>query len=155
MFAAKIRPAQYTDYKAVSELGDAVYAGNYEESAASVASKITGYPAGCFVADLDGVIGYILSFPYRLGQSYPLNATYEPVAESDCYYIHDLCVAPEFRRKGVASELLEPILAQKWPVIGLVAVQGSSKFWRLHGFLSFAAVQYNGKKAEYMLRIAA
>ena len=150
-----IRPTKTSDYAAVNEIGSASYPQNYYEGDESFESKMSGYPAGCFVADLDGIVGYVISFPYIIGQPYPINEHYKPVAGPDCYYIRDLCVRNEFRGYNIASQLLEPVLAKKWSVFGLVAVQNSSAFWRKFGFRGFAVLNYYGRKAEYMLRIHA
>jgi ribosomal protein S18 acetylase RimI-like enzyme len=149
-----IRPTTPTDYAAVSALGSAIHSADYAESEECFTSLMRHAASGCFVADLDGIIGYVISFPYRLGQVYPRNSPYTPVEEPDCYYIHDLAVLPEFRGKGVATQLARQVLAQEWPVVGLVAVNGSRGFWWKLGFRGFAVISYGGHKAEYMLRLA-
>jgi ribosomal protein S18 acetylase RimI-like enzyme len=146
-----IRPTKISDYPAVNAIGTASYQENYFEGELSFESKMRGYPDGCFVADLDGVVGYVISFPYKLGMPYPIDSMFELVNNPDCYYIHDLCVLDEFRGKGIAKRLAERVLG--WPIVGLVAVGGSGKFWRKFGFLGFASIDYYGLKAEYMLRI--
>lgn len=146
-----IRPTKISDYPAVNAIGTASYPENYAEDELSFNSKMQGYPDGCYVADLDGVVGYVISFPYVLGRIYPINTAFELTMEPDCYYIHDLCVLDEFRGKGIAKKLAESVLS--WPVIGLVAVMKSRGFWQQFGFQSFASIKYCGKKAEYMLRI--
>lgn len=148
-----IRNVSEKDYAAVNAIGTAGYPRNYYEGDASFESKMSGYPDGCFVADLDGIIGYVISFPYVLGQPFPLGEIYSPVENPDCYYIHDLCVMKEFRGRGIAKKLAERILESKWGVIGLVAVLGGEKFWKQFGFRSFAEIKYAGQRAEYMLLI--
>jgi len=149
-----IRPVKPADYPAVNMLGTRSYEESYYESEESFASKMAGYPDGCFVADLDGIVGYVISFPYKLGQACPLNQLFELVPKPDCYYIHDLCVLEDFRGKGVATQLAERVLARKWEVTALVAVNGTGSFWRRFGFQAFAVVNYHGNKAEYMLKLA-
>jgi len=151
--AVWIRPTKISDYPAVNAIGTASYPECYYEGDASFESKMMGYPDGSFVADLDGVVGYVISFPYILGKPYPLDTAFKPVAWPDCYYIHDLCVLKEFRGNGIANKLAEQILAKDWNVFALVSVAGSGKFWRKLGFRGFAAINYYGRKAEYMLLI--
>jgi len=150
---ATIRPVKISDYSAVNAIGTANYSSNYYEGAKSFESKMAGYPEGCFVADVDGVVGYVISFPYVLGKPYPLNELFTPTPNPDCYYIHDVCVAPEFRGKGIAKQLAERVFAADWDILCLVAVQKSNAFWRKLGFRGFAALEYYGQKAEYMLWI--
>lgn len=150
---ANIRKTKSSDYPAINTLGTANYPKNYDETDESFNSKMAGYPEGCFVADLDGIIGYVVSFPYLLGKQYPANEPYAPVASPDCYYIHDLTVSPDFRRKGIATQLAKKVLQAHWEVTGLVAVGGSRGFWQTLGFRGFAHIDYYGLKAEYMLLI--
>jgi ribosomal protein S18 acetylase RimI-like enzyme len=148
-----IRPTLPTDYAEVNALGNAHHLATYNESDESFNSKMAGYPEGCFVAELDGIVGYLISFPYTLGRVCLLNEMYGPVQHPDCYYIHDVCVLPDFRGMGIARKLAERVLDGEWNVVGLVAVAGSGGFWRRLGFRGFAAIEYAGRKAEYMLRI--
>lgn len=148
-----IRPTKTSDHPAVSAIGTASYPDNYYEGDGSFESKMIGYPEGCFVADLDGVVGYIISFPYLLGKPYPIDEYFVPVEDPNCYYIHDLCVAEEFRGKKIASRLAEKVLEKNWQVFGLIAVLGSGRFWSRFGFRGFAVIDYYGRKAEYMLLI--
>lgn len=151
--AVCIRPTKISDYPAVNAIGTASYADNYDEDSSNFDSLMRGYPDGSFVADLDGVVGYVVSFPYTLGRPFPLDSVFKPATQPDCYYIHDLCVLQEFRGKGIANKLAEQILAKDWNVFALVSVAGSGKFWRRLGFRGFAAIEYYGRKAEYMLFI--
>jgi ribosomal protein S18 acetylase RimI-like enzyme len=148
-----IRPTKISDYPAVNAIGTASYPDNYYEGDASFESKMRGYSEGCFVADVDGVVGYAISFPYLIGRPYPIDEIFELEPEPNCYYIHDLCVLDEFRGKGIANKLAERVLEIQWVVIALVAVMYSSGFWRLFGFKGFASLDYYGLKAEYMLLI--
>ena len=148
-----IRPTKTSDYSAINAIGTASYPENYRADELSFNSKMQGYPDGSFVADLDGIVGYVISFPYVIGKPCPINSVFELELKPDCYYIHDLCVLDEFRGKGIANKLAERILEIKWEVVALVAVMGSNKFWRKFGFRAFASLEYYGRKAEYMLLI--
>jgi len=148
-----IRPTRSTDYAEVNALGNAHHLAEHYESDESFESKMRGYPDGCFVAELDGIVGYLISFPYTLGKLCPLNELYSPVQKPDCYYIHDVCVLPDFRGMGVAKQLAAKALEGDWAVVGLVAVAGAGGFWRKLGFREFAVIEYYGRRAEYMLRL--
>ena len=147
------RPITPKDYAAVNAIGTAEYPRNYYECDNSFESKISGYPHGCSVADLDGIVGYVISFPYVLGRPFPLGEIYSPVDNPDCYYIHDLCVLKEFRGKGIAKQLAKVALNNTWAAVALVSVVSNIKFWEKLGFRGFAEIKYGGQKAEYMLCI--
>lgn len=144
-----IRSTKISDYQEINAIKAESHPDNYHEDE----SKMQGYPEGCFVADLDGIVGYLISFPYVLGKPYPIDKKYTLVDEPNCHYIYDLCVMPEFRKMGIAKKLAKKIIEMKWPVIGLVAVMNSVGFWHKLGFRSFSEIEYYGLKAEYMLRL--
>ena len=146
----KINPKDYND---IEKIANESYLDNYHESESSFVSKIENFPDGCLVADIDGVVGYVVSFPYYLGKSFPINTKYEIVESPNCWYIHDLCVIKRFRKKGVARMLAQELIKKSWNVIALTAVQNSSKFWEKIGFLSFETIDYCNEKAEYMVFI--
>ena len=145
-----INPSEHND---VSKLATENYSEEYFESDESFSSKIKNSYEGCFVADLDGVIGYVISFPYFIGKSFPINSIYSPVDNADCCYIHDLSISKDFRNKGVARMLVDQITNANWNVICLTAVQNSHKFWNKFGFRSFFDLDYCGNKAQYMILI--
>jgi ribosomal protein S18 acetylase RimI-like enzyme len=148
-----IRLTKKSDYYEISDLGTKSYPANYYEGEESFTSKIKGCYEGCFVADLDGIIGYVISFPYLIGKSYPINKFYEKTENPDCWYIHDLCVSKEFRGKGIAKKLVETVINGKSNVFCLTAVENSENFWRRMGFRSFFELEYCGLSAKYMILV--
>ena len=145
-----INPSEHND---ISKLATENYSEDYFESDESFSSKIKNYYEGCFVADLDGVVGYIISFPYFIGKSFRINSTYVPPDNADCCYIHDLSVSKDFRNKGIAKMLAGHVLKNSWKVVCLTAVQNSERFWNKMGFRSFFELDYCGNKAQYMILI--
>lgn len=97
--AATIRKMKVEDFAAVYSLGlrcyqveDKPY--NYW-SIREVADHLEGYPDLCFVADDDGrVAGFVLGA-----------ASYELLANTG--HLEWIAVAPEYRRQGLASQLME------------------------------------------------
>ncbi len=148
-----IRHTKPGDYAEICDLGTSNYSDNYYEGEDSFISKIKGCYEGCFVVDLDGIIGYIISFPYVLGKSFPIDSFYEPVEESNCWYIYDVCVSKDFRNKGIAKNLINIILNNKSNVYSLTSIQNSQKFWNKIGFRSFFNLEYCGVEASYMILI--
>lgn len=148
----KIRFTKDSDFSNISKLGSNSYSDEYYEDDESFKSKIENCYEGCLVADVDGIVGYIISFPYIVGKSFPINSIYTPIKESNCWYIHDLCVSKDFRGKGIAADLAKNIILNK-KIIALTAVQNSESFWKNFGFRSFFEIEYCGKKAKYMMLI--
>ena len=96
-----IRHAKPEDFDFIDHIGTSSYPDNYYEGSESFRSKILGYPEGCFVCEINKeIVGYIISFPYILWEPYPINENYKKVEDSDCHYIHDLCVE-KTSRKGI------------------------------------------------------
>lgn len=149
----KIRNISPNDYSEVCDLGTKSYPENYYEGEESFTSKIKGCYEGCLVADLDGIVGYIISFPYFVGKPYPIDSFYEYSNDSNCWYIHDVCVSLDFRNKGIARILVETILNRKG-VFCLTSVLDSEPFWKKMGFRSFLEIEYYGAKAKYMMLIS-
>ncbi len=148
-----IREISDNDYKDIEEIANQSYSNQYYESQKSLVSKIENFPLGSFVADLDGVVGYIISFPYNLGEPFPINTEYNLVMDPDCWYIHDLCVINRFRNKGVGSQLVKKVLKESWNVVALTSVQNSINFWKKFGFLSFKTIKYCEGDSHYMILI--
>jgi ribosomal protein S18 acetylase RimI-like enzyme len=148
-----IRKINSKDYNEIENIANESYSEDYYESDESFISKVEKFPDGCYVADLDGVVGYVISFPYYVGKSFPINTNYEIVENPNCWYIHDLCVVERFRNKGVAKTLAKEIIKKSWNVVALTAVQNSTSFWNKFGFLSFKIVNYCNQKADYMILI--
>lgn len=150
---SKIRKITNNDYKEIEDIANESYSNQYYESEQSFISKVENFPLGSFVADVDGAIGYIISFPYYLGEPFPINTEYTLADSPNCWYIHDVCVIKRFRNKGIASQLVNRVLKESWNVVALTAVQNSIKFWRKFGFLSFKTIKYCEKEAHYMVLI--
>lgn len=145
---ANIRHTQHDEFSEICELRT----NNYEKEE-SFKSKLEGCYEGCFVADLDGIVGYIISFPYVIGESFPIDSFFEPIDDPNCWYIYDLCVAEDFRNKGIARDLAGKVIENSWNVVCLTAVQNSEGFWNKLGFRSFFKLNYCGDTADYMILI--
>jgi ribosomal protein S18 acetylase RimI-like enzyme len=147
-----IRPIRLRDIAIVSEISAANYSKTYYESEEALASKITGYMRGCFVAEVDGeIVGYAISVPWRSGKYIEPDEFYTPISNPDCLYIHDVCVKLEYRNRGIANKLITRILElEGWDKLCLVAGLSSGGFWRQFGFIHVSQVDYCDGAAEYM-----
>lgn len=146
------RLATKADFDAIENIANLTYPENYFESAGSFQSKILGYPSGCFVAEIDNVVGYVVSFPYILDEIYPINHFYKPIENPNCHYIHDLCIDKNHRKLGIAKKLLDTVLLSHPQTTVLVSVMGSENFWKKCGFTIMREVNYCNLLAYYMIR---
>lgn len=113
----------------------------YWEDAAIFAACFRLYPAGCHVVDSgDGTLGgYLIAHPGRFDTPSVLHVPLERLSEpSDCYYLHDLALAPVTRGHGLAGAAVEIVVADArragLDTIALIAVGDAHDFWHHQGF---------------------
>ena len=151
-----IRVAHPEDLPGIMHLQERSYEPSLHEPVALFESILDLSPATCFAASHDeDLAGYLLTYPvpdgYKdFGKTLPVVKGGEPTL-----YIHDLCVSPAQRGKGIARllhdgmiESLGPIKPKK--IVG-VAVQDSTGFWQKCGFEVGAPYTYPGGAAGYVI----
>lgn len=134
------------------------------EDAAVFHDRLGLYPRGCLVLG-DGahspIAGYAVGHPWLKGAPPKLDSVLGVLPEpADCFYIHDVVIAPEARGAGhsrvVVDQLLE--LAASYPSATLVSVYGTVPFWSRFGFrdagetLPPGALGAYGADARFMQR---
>lgn len=151
------------DLEDVQKIADAVHPDFYE-SPEVLAERQRLYRHGCYLLELgDRPAGYVLSHPWRYGSLPPLNAALGQLpSDADSYYVHDLALLPVTRRVGAASSIVAALskhaLAEGYPTMTLVAVNGSMPFWERHGFVVtdipelYAKLLTYDTAARYMVR---
>lgn len=113
---------------------------DYPEGEAVFSERLALHPAGCLVlAGSEGLGGYVLSHPWRLGQVPALDSLLGALpGDADAYYIHDLALLPGARGGGAASACVDRLAAHArasgFVRMALVAVGNSAGFWRRQGF---------------------
>jgi ribosomal protein S18 acetylase RimI-like enzyme len=133
------RPMLAADLPAVIAVAAQVHPG-YPEGEAVFAERLALHSAGCLVlAGGEGLAGYVLSHPWRLGQVPALDSLLGALPDPvDAYYIHDLALLPPARGSGAASacvaRLADHAHGRGLARMALVAVGASAGFWRRHGF---------------------
>jgi GNAT superfamily N-acetyltransferase len=133
------RPARAADAGAIAARAAAML-GPYGEAADVYAERIALAPEGCVVlARGDEVLGHFLSHPWRRGKVPALNAMLGALPDDpDCWYVHDVAIAPEARGGGFAASALEIVAsaarARGLDRFTLIAVDGADGFWRRLGF---------------------
>lgn len=144
-----IRSMVELDLPKVSALADEHYPPELYESLEALEQKFLAYSPGCYVA-VDGqtIIGYIFSHPW---DTRPVKLNYvdgftiplEPI----CYYVHDMLIAPAYRKRSLGRAMAEIVLAHAtldgFSRIDLVAIDDNSKrFWQRLGFKQIGGSQY-------------
>lgn len=133
------RPMATADLPVVIAVAAQVHP-DYPEGEAVFAERLALHPAGCLVlAGGEGLGGYVLSHPWRLGQVPALDSLLGALPDdADTYYIHDLALLPTARGGGAASACVERLAtharASGFARMALVAVGNSAGFWRRQGF---------------------
>lgn len=133
------RPMGIGDLPGVLAVAERVHP-DFPEDAVVFVERLRLYPAGCLVFEArDGVIGYVLSHPWRANDPPALNARLGELPDRPgTYYIHDIALLPQLRGTGAASLAVAILLAragkERLPSVSLVAVNGSAGFWQRHGF---------------------
>ncbi len=149
-----IRQLRYNEIETASKLGDKIYP-DFHESLACFQSKFNIYPQGCFgYFENNKLVGYAIGHPWN-NTPVLLNSTlYNLPSNPGFFYIHDVAVTPEFRKKNFGRELVETLFEEgirsKFTKFSLIAVNDSELFWRAFGFIPNGDVQYGKVKALKM-----
>ena len=139
------------------------YPPNYFENRNHLLAKLKSFPWGCWVAGgqnekMGDCIGYAFSHPWSNYSPPPkLNQfDFRLPKDLDCYYVHDICVAPDFRRQGVGIALTIKVLAIAaalgYSKVKLISVLNSHTYWQKFGFECIQECEYGGKPAKVMVK---
>ncbi|AKM30294.1 hypothetical protein AB870_09540 [Pandoraea faecigallinarum] len=125
------------------------------ESEAALGSRLALSPGTCWVAEDTprargeaSIAGYLFSHPWHLAAPPPLDTILDALPEApDCWYVHDMALAPRTRGAGVAGQLYAAALTAVTAVparglrsSALVAVQQSQGFWARFGYAAVTDV---------------
>ena len=161
-----IRALTLADLPALLAVQQACYGAGFVESAEVFARRLAS-PANCSlvaVRDSGELMAYLAAYHSVRGKVTPLHGDFEPVAQADTLYLHDMAVLPACAGQGLAQALLQPLwgqaMAQGLRHSALVSVQGSQGYWQRHGYapqaLADAAQRERlagyGAQAVYMVR---
>ncbi|WP_162233679.1 GNAT family N-acetyltransferase [Sphingomonas sp. Leaf62] len=138
---AQWRPARADDAPSIAALARAEL-GEYGEAADLYAERIALSAEGCWVLADDGtVVGHCISHPWhRLAPPAMHTLLGDLPPSADCWYLHDVVVAPVARGTRAVERLL-PILddiatRRAIPVLALIAVGGADAYWARQGFIA-------------------
>jgi ribosomal protein S18 acetylase RimI-like enzyme len=143
-----------TDLPAVLAVAGVVHP-DYPEDEAVFAERLRLFPDGCLVlAGDDGLRGYVVSHPCHRAAPPTLNSLLGGLpAQAGSFYIHDLALLPAARGGGaggmIVARLVEIAARAGLPCLSLVAIDGSSGFWRRQGFHELHDPALAAKLASY------
>lgn len=155
---AEWRPAVASDATAIAALARAEL-GDYGEAAELYAERIVLAPDGCWVlGGGDAIIGHCISHPWRRFNPPAMHALLGRLPpDADCWYLHDVVVAPAARGTKAVERLL-PILSDiavrnGITTFALIAVGGADAYWARQGFVAATGGAAGfGEDAVYMER---
>ncbi|WP_405610717.1 GNAT family N-acetyltransferase [Streptomyces sp. NBC_01508] len=138
--AIRIRPVAEDDWEAVVALeSDAYTPLGLCEGYAALRSRADASPGTCFLLEVaGGPAGYLLALPYPAGRYPDLARPEESGFRSRNLHLHDIVIAPAYRRRGLARRLVAHLehtaRSQGYERMSLVAVGGSEPYWSTRGF---------------------
>ncbi|MFE0809143.1 GNAT family N-acetyltransferase [Streptomyces sp. NPDC058794] len=159
----RVRRMAAGDWDTVVSLERDAYTGRgLSEGRAVLQSRAAASPDTCFVLDVGArTAGYLLALPYPF-RRYPELERAEGTATAPGpgnLHLHDIVVAPDLRRRGLARHLLRHLTGTARTRgderISLVAVGGTRPFWAARGFVPHPGVVPEGAygaDAVYMSR---
>lgn len=159
--STRVRRIRADDWDAIVALESSAYAAaGLSEQRAALQSRAHASPATCFVLEHGRTVaGYALALPYPRFRYPGLGEPERTAFRSANLHLHDLVVAEELRRRGLAGRLLGHLtaVAREWrhEHLSLVAVAGSEGYWSRRGFVphhEVAAPRHYGADALYMSR---
>lgn len=137
-----IRPLTLADVDGLLHIQTQTYGASFQEERAVFARRLAA-PHQCALGverpGEPGLLAYAVAYWSAPGQITPLNGDFAvPLAGPSALYLHDIAVLPALAGQKVAHalvvRLMEEARAQGIGAMGLVAVQGSARFWQRYGF---------------------
>ena len=115
------------------------YAPQTVEAESVIRCRLEAAPHTAWVAEnASGICAYLVGYRSRLGKLTPLGGDFEPHADGDSLYLHDLAVASGAAGCGAGRALIEHAWAQGRAAglaySALVSVQDSRAFWQKRGY---------------------
>jgi ribosomal protein S18 acetylase RimI-like enzyme len=158
------RHAQQSDLPQIGEIAARIHP-DLPERTEVISEKMRLCPDGCLVlAARDAIVGYGLSHPWMQHQIPPLDGFLEKLPpNTDCLYVHDVAVLPDYRGGGTARTYVATIevLARSSHIetLTLVSVYRTRSLWERFGFRVVASdaalrrkLESYGESATFMVR---
>lgn len=137
-----IRPLTLADVEGVLHIQAQTYGASFQEERAVFARRLAAQhqcALGVERPGEPGLLAYAVAYWSAPGHITPLNGDFAvPVEGASALYLHDIAVLPALAGQKVAHalvmRLMEGARSQGMTSMGLVAVQGSARFWQRYGF---------------------
>ncbi|MFB6726681.1 GNAT family N-acetyltransferase [Kribbella sp. NPDC056345] len=158
----RVRPISDTDWPHIAELEQAAYGPlGLSEGRHALESWRALSPETCFVLGESGAVrGYVLAMPFPYGDYPRLGMSTGALVGSPNLHLHDLAVAPAFRRTGLGREIVTHVNAvareRGFLTISLIALSGTALFWSSNGFRPDPAAPAPtgyGDNARYLTKV--
>jgi ribosomal protein S18 acetylase RimI-like enzyme len=81
----------------------------------------------------DEIVGYILTHPSVKDEVYLLNHELKVKNNRNALFIHDICINPLYRNKGIGKFLVNYI-KNEYKCIQCIALENALIFWKKQGF---------------------
>jgi GNAT superfamily N-acetyltransferase len=135
------RPMTAEDVSQVLALQHTCYQPEFHEPVQAFDSKLRSSPDTCWVISTRAasIAAYLVCLPVARANYPTLRApSWQPVADADELYVHDMAISPDLRGQGAAHLLLQQATTHAALVglsrLSLIAVQDSTTFWAHLGF---------------------
>jgi GNAT superfamily N-acetyltransferase len=96
------------------------------------------------------IAGYVIGYPTDRAQK-DFQSGPVPTQNPDMMYLHDLCVHPDYRGKGMSKGLLDAFEKKakegKFKGVIATAVNGAIPYWERQGYKAIEDSNYRGTKA--------
>lgn len=137
--ALALRPMHPGDLPVVMAIQQGCYGSETVEAENVIRRRLAAAPDTAWVAEnAGGVCAYLVGYRSKLGKLTPLGGDFEPVADGDSLYLHDLAVSAAAAGCGAGRALIEHAWAQGrrfgLKYSALVSVQDSRAFWQKRGY---------------------
>lgn len=128
------------DLRHILDIQTHCYEEQFHETLTVLEAKLELSPESCWVVEGDAALkGYLFAHPWFSAAPPAWNEVLSHLPDTaDCFYLHDLAVAPNARGQGVAEALIKAARQEArrmgFTLAALTAVQGSVPFWNKQGF---------------------
>ena len=153
-----IKRLKKEEIKLAIDLGNQIYPAEFHESLESFENKFSFFPDGFLGYFVNQeMIGYCIGHPWRGEDLVPLDYRGTFPKGSDCFYLHDVAVHPDYRRQGFGKELVDTLLevggGEGFEKFMLVAINDASrKMCEKIGFRVCEKVLY-GENPAYRMKL--
>ena len=152
-----IRPMIVSDLPAVDVIQRKSFVPELIEPMSLFEKMLSHYDHASYVAELDNhIVGYLMAHPSTDDSDDYEEGFWPLTGNEEALYIHDMCVDPSCRGKGVAKSLFERLVVfaseNNFQKLVGIAVQDADSFWQNLGFTMLYSYPYKGEEGMFMIK---